>query len=269
MTKYFYYSCYNKYGDNMIYIDLLVIEDLCLNYIVLLSVGILLNRITKLKKVFLSSVIGIIPIVFLILDINKLTLFLITIIFAFIMAIISFNYIDIIYTIRNVIYMYLISIFLAGSIYLINIYFLPQINSSVLLVIVYLLLSPVITILFIKSMRLIKTNYSNCYMIDIYFKDKPKITVNSYLDTGNNLTDPYFHKPVILVSKKIIDSKNNHLIMVPYNTIDSHGILPCIKPEKIYIHGIGYRKNLLVGIIDEVNIEGSECILNKQLLERI
>ena len=34
----------------MIYIDLLVFEDLILNYIILLATGILLNRITNFKK---------------------------------------------------------------------------------------------------------------------------------------------------------------------------------------------------------------------------
>ena len=95
----------------MIYIDLLIIMDLILNYIVLLSTGILLNRLTKLKKVFLSSVIGTIPLVFLFLSISNILLFIITFIFAFIMSIISYNYKDIIYTFKNIFYMYLISIF--------------------------------------------------------------------------------------------------------------------------------------------------------------
>ena len=253
----------------MVYVDLLVIQDLILNYIVLLSTGILLNRITKLKRVFLSSVIGTIPLIFLFLNINYILLFIITIVFGFIMSIISFKYKDIIYTIKNTIYMYLISIFLAGSLYLISVYFMPQTDNTILYTLTYLLLSPLITYLFIKSMKQIKNNYSNYYKVDIYFKDKPIITVNAYLDTGNNLNDPYFHKPVILLDRNIINIDKEKTILVPYNTIDNHGLITCIKPERIYIHNIGYRKRLLIGLINEINIEGADCILNKELLERI
>jgi len=253
----------------MIYIDLLVIEDLILNYIILLGTGTLLNRITKLKKIFLSSVIGTIPLVFLFTSVNKIIISIISTIFSFIMSLISFGYKNIIYTMINTLYMYFLSVFLAGTIYLINSNYLPQINSYILNVIVLITISPLITYIYIKSINKIKTNYSNYYQIDIYLKDKPKITINSYLDTGNKLRDPYTGKPIILVSKKTINYTPKKNILVPYNTIDNHSLLRCFSPEKIYIHKVGERKRVLIGIIDEVGIEGAECILNQKLLERI
>ena len=56
----------------MVYIDLLVIQDLIYNYMILISVGTLLTRITNIKKIFLSSVIGTIPLIFLFLKISNL-----------------------------------------------------------------------------------------------------------------------------------------------------------------------------------------------------
>lgn len=253
----------------MVYIDILVIEDLIINYLILLGTSILLNRITKLKKIFLSSVIGTIPLIFIFTNTNKLTLNIISISFSLIMSIISFNYKDLIYTIKNIIYMYFISTFLAGSLYLINTNFLPEINSYILNVIILITISPIITYTYIKSINKIKTNYSNYYQIDIYLKDKPKITTNAYLDTGNKLKDPYTGKSIILVSKKVINKEVGKIVLVPYNTIDSHNLLKCFSPEKIYIHKVGERKKVLIGIIDEVGIEGAECILNQKLLERI
>jgi len=94
----------------MVYVDLLVIQDLIYNYVILLGISLLLTRITNLKKIFLSSVIGTIPLIFLCLDINNNLNFLISLIFSIIMSLITFSYKDIIYTIKNVIYMYLISI---------------------------------------------------------------------------------------------------------------------------------------------------------------
>ncbi len=253
----------------MVYVDLLVIENLILNYCLLIGVAILLNRITKIYKVIISSMIGCIPLIFLFTNISSIVNFLISIFFSFIMSIISFKYKDLIYTIKNVIYLFLISIFLAGTIYLINVNLLPKIDNFFLNFIILIILSPIITRLYTKSIIKINYKYSNYYQIDIYLKDKPKITLTSYLDTGNILKDPYLKKPIILVDKNKINYQFEKIIYVPYNTIDNHGILKCFKPEKIYIDKIGYRKKVLIGLIDEVGIEGADCILNKELLERI
>lgn len=250
----------------MIYVDLLIIEDLLLNYIILFGAGILLNRIIILKKIFFSSIIGIIPIFFLFTNINKMGIFVLLFIFSIIMSLISFGYKDIIYLINNIIYMYFISIFLAGTIYLINTYFLPHINSYLLNTFILIIIALVTTYIYVKSLKKIKLDNSNYYKIDIYLKDKPKITIMSFLDTGNKLIDPYSNKPIILISKKIINIDNVKKLLVPYNTIDSNGLLECFSPEKIYIHKIGYRKKLLIGVIDEIGIEGADCILNQKLI---
>ena len=143
----------------MVYVDLLVIEDLILNYCLLIGTSLLLNRPTKLKKIFLSSVIGCIPLIFLFTDINKIFLFLISMFFAFIMSIISFKYKDIIHTIKNIIYMYLISIFLAGTIYLINVNFLPKIDNFFLNFIILIFLSPIFTFLLLVIVFIFLTRY--------------------------------------------------------------------------------------------------------------
>ena len=252
----------------MIYADLLIIEELILNYIIILSTGILLNRITDLKKIFISSIIGSIPTLLLFTNINKLLLSIVNIIFMILMSIIAFNYKNIIYTFKNIIYIYFISIFLAGSIYLINTNYLPKTNSYMLNIIIYILISIISTYIYTKTIKKLKTNNSNYYKIDIYLKDKPKITLISFLDTGNKLKDPYSNKPVILVSKNKIYHEVEKKILVPYNTIDSHGLIECFSPEKIYIDKIGYKKRLLIGLIDKVNIEDADCIMNELLIER-
>ena len=253
----------------MVYIDLLVIEDFILNYIILYGTGIILNRITKFKKIFLSSAIGNIPLIFLFLNINSITINFLNFLFSILMSIISFGYKGIIYTIKNILYMYFTSIFIAGSLYLINTNIFLNIDSNIINFIILLTISPIITYIYIKSIINIKNINSNYYKIDIYLKDKPKITIISFLDTGNKLIDPYSKKPIILVTNKIISKPKEKIILVPYNTIDSHGILECFSPEKIYIDKVGYRKRVLIGFIDNINIEGADCLLNQKLIERI
>ena len=48
----------------MLYVDLLVIEDLILNYCILIGTSLLLNRRTSLPKLFFSSVTGTIDITY-------------------------------------------------------------------------------------------------------------------------------------------------------------------------------------------------------------
>ena len=252
----------------MVYIDLLVIQDLIYNYVILFGVSILLKRITNIKKIFLSSTIGTIPLIFLFLNINNLLMFFISFLFSIIMSIVTFKYKDILYTIKNIFYMYTTSIFIAGSINIININLLPNINSYLLNIIVLILIAPIITYIYIKSISKFKENYSNYYKVDIYLKEE-KITLTAFLDTGNKLIDPYKRRPIILINKSLINIAKQKIILVPYNTVNNSDLLKCIIPKKILIHDIGYRTNFLVGIMEEINIEGVDCILNSKLLERV
>ena len=58
-------------------------------------------------------------------------------------------------------------------------------------------------------------------------------------------------------------------MLVPYNSLNNHGLLKCIVPDKIYIDNVGIKKNFLIGISEEeINIEGVDCILHSSLMER-
>lgn len=258
---------YNHFGDYMIYIELLLIEDFIYNYVILFSVGILLKRNTNIKKTLLASLIGTISIItFFISSLNIFKL-IISFIFSFLMATISFSYKNIIYTIKNIFYMYISSIFLAGTIYLINTNI--NINNYLFSVMFLILISPIITLIYLKSIKNITNNYSNYYKLNIYIDEEYTITTTGFLDTGNKLKDPYKQRPIILIDKKLIKKNNNKIILVPYRTISDESLLKCIIPKKIYIENIGYRKNFLIGLVDEINIEGADCILHQKLLERI
>lgn len=248
------------------YIELVVIEDLFFNYITLMCVGILLNRITKFKKVFLASVIGTINLIFLLLNSNLAITFITSILFSMIMSIISFKYKDLIYTLKNITYMYLSSIFLGGGINLINTYFLYNIESQFLYIIILFIFSPLVTYSYIKGIKSIKINHSKYYKLNIYLFNQEKIEVSAFLDTGNKLTDPYTHKPIILLKKSLVKEKNQKKIFVPYNTVNNHSLLECIIPDKITIEKVGEKNKLLIGLVDEINIEGIDCILNEKLL---
>lgn len=193
-------------------------------------------------------------------SINRLLLELITII---LMITIAFKYKNIRYFLTNILYTYILSILLGGLIYLFNSKVTLNIYLNYLVIII---LSIEVMTLYIKENKKIKNTYNNYYKVDIYFKDKEKISLIGFLDTGNNLYDPYKKRPIILVDKKY--QKEDKFILVPYHTINGEGLLKCIKPEKVYIEKIGYKTNLLVAFSSSPStINGGEVLLHKDLMK--
>lgn len=255
-----------------IYIDLLILLNFILDFLLLMGVGIILNRQTNLKKILISSIIGSVTIISLFFSISSFSLFLIKLIISIIMVIVTFGYRDIYYTLKNLFYLYTISIILGGFFYYINIEFnlLLNTNGIVLNFIILLLCSPIVIYFYIKQIKDIKLNYNNYYNIDVYLKNGKIIELTAFLDTGNKLIDPYKRRPIILINKDKLGVNFNieNCLLVPYDTVDNHGLLKCLVPDKIYIHNVGIRNNFLIGISEEkIKIDGVDCILNKMLLE--
>ena len=243
-----------------IYIDLFFLFNTIMDIIIITSVSILLKRKTTYKRILISSLLGGLSSLMLFTSINRLLLELITII---LMITIAFKYKNIRYFLTNILYTYILSILLGGLIYLFNSKVTLNIYLNYLVIII---LSIEVMTLYIKENKKIKNTYNNYYKVDIYFKDKEKISLIGFLDTGNNLYDPYKKRPIILVDKKY--QKEDKFILVPYHTINGEGLLKCIKPEKVYIEKIGYKNNLLVAFSSSPStINGVEVLLHKDLMK--
>jgi len=167
------------------------------------------------------------------------------------------------YTFKNIMYMYIVSILLGGILYLFNI----EVSSNPLFTyLIMIVISIEVMVLYVKEIKMMKSIYNNYYKVDIYFKDNDKVSLTSFVDTGNNLYDPYKKRPIILVSNKY--RREGNYILVPYHTISGEGLLECIKPEMIFIEGIGYKGNLLIGFSDSPSfIDGVDVILHKDLMK--
>lgn len=243
-----------------IYIDLFFLLNLIMDCIIIISTSILLKRKTSTIRIILSSLLGGISSLLLFSNINKILLEVISII---LMVLIAFGYNKIRYIIKNIIYVYLLSTLLGGIIYLFNI----KVSNNVFLTyLIIIIISIEVLILYIKEIKKMKNIYNNYYKVDIYFKDKEKISVIGFVDTGNNLYDPYKKRPIILLSKKYI--RDDNYILVPYYTMSGEGLLKCIKPDIIFIEGIGYKGNVLIGFSDSPKlIDGVDVILHKDIMK--
>lgn len=256
-----------------IYLDGVFILNFFFDFILLLSVSIILKRNIKIKYLILGSIVGSLSIFMLFLSINKFELIIYKIIISILMIITSFGYKDIKYTIKNTIYLYLLSIILGGFLYMINNSFdyhngLIFYNEGISINIIFIIfVTPILLYINIKNIHNIK-KYNLYYKVSIYIGDI-LIKTTGYLDTGNTLVSPYSNRPVILLKNKSPVFENLKYNLIPYNTIDNIGYIKSYKPDKVLINGNEYTK-VMIGLIDhDIGFDGVDCILNNKLLEEI
>ncbi len=260
-----------------IYLDLLFLLNFLIDFLILLTVCIILKRNIKMRRIILASIIGSLSILVLFIDVSNLILFFYKLILSVIIILVTFGYKDIKYLINNLLYFYSVSIILGGFLYYLNVEFsyrnigLVFYNKGLSINYIFLLtVSPLILYIYTKQAKRFKNVYSLNYKVDLYLKNGKIYNLNGYLDTANNLTEPYKQRAVIIVNdKKLIkEITQENFILVPYDTVDSHGILKCIIPKKVYIKGIGLMNNIVVGISsNDFKMDGVNCILNNLLLE--
>ena len=264
---------YTLFGDTLkIYLDLILIINFFFDFILLLFVSILLKRNSKLNRIILSSFFGGLSILFLFFKINSFELFIFKIIISIIMVLIAFGYKNIKYTIFNLLYLYIISIFLGGFLYFINLELsykhigLIFINNGFSInILLIILLTPIILYIYYYQSKKLKNNYNNYYKVKIYYNNNI-IDCIGYMDTGNNLIDKITHKKVILIDKRKIIFNIDKFRYIPLKTISGNNLIKCIKIDKVVINNKEYH-NLLLGIIDNINLDGIDVILNNKMEE--
>ena len=92
-----------------IYLDIVLLINFGFDFLLLLSVSLILRRNIKLYKLMIGAFIGSISILTLFMKINSLELFVIKIIISILMCISTFNYKNLKYTIKNIIFLYISS----------------------------------------------------------------------------------------------------------------------------------------------------------------
>lgn len=247
-----------------VYIDLVFLLNFLIDLNLLFIVNHVLKRHKKKKRIIASALFGNVTLIFLFFPVSSFFLFIIKILLCFFMSVIAFSYKNMKYTITNMIYIYMTSTIFGGALFLLK----EQIKNNFTYILFLLLLIPLIAYEIKKIVAQSKTNYNCYYLIKIEFKNT-SIELNSFLDTGNKLIDPYTHKGIILVNKDKI--KNlvpiRSPIYVPFKSLNHTGLIPCIKPVRIEINGLSF-KNYLIGLSDDpFLIDGIDCILNYKLME--
>ena len=243
-----------------VYLDLVFFMNFGFDFLLLLTVNLVLKRNRKLPSILLGSAIGALSIFFLFLPLNSVTLFLLKILVSFLMIWTTF-------------YLYFISILLGGFLYYLNLEFSYQ-NQGLIFFhngfsinfILLFILSPFILWCYLKQIKSFKTTYHAYYQVELIYLGKSYFHTG-YLDTGNKLYDPYKHRPVLLLyDPKLKLKKNTKLIYIPYEGLNHTGVIPCVVVEKVIIDGTIEKEKLLVGLSQEpFKIDGISMILHVDL----
>lgn len=248
-----------------IYIDVVLFINFSFDLLILLTTSIVLKRNAKFYKLMLGAFVGSLSILFLFIKITSFQLFLLKILISILMLLISFGYKNIKYFLKNMLFLYTVSIILGGFLYFLSITFSYKNTGLVFyfkgLSINYIFLlisSPIILYIYIKESKMFKRIHNNIYKVKLEVENKI-YELNGFMDTGNNLVDPYFYKPIILINKKIKSNKN---IIVPCSVVLGSGSLNCVKGKLIYKNR---TYDVYVGTCFKINIDGVDCLLNNKL----
>ena len=104
----------------VIYVDLIIIFNFLIDLLLLIGVSALLKRKTNIIRIIIASSFGSLSTILLFYINNNLFLLTYKFITSIIMIVISFKYQNFNYFKDNLVYLYILSIILGGTIYLIN-----------------------------------------------------------------------------------------------------------------------------------------------------
>ena len=252
-----------------IYVDGLLFLNFFFDFLLLLSVSVILKRNVPLFRIILGAFIGSLTILILFFKITSFELFLIKVYLSIIMCLISFGFKDLKYTLKNILFLYLVSIILGGFLYMINIEFgyknegLVFINKGISLNVIFLIIfSPIVLYIYVKEMKSYKAKIGNYYKVNIYI-EKKVLNLNGYLDTGNTLK----YKGRLVILTNIKNSFKNKIYMIPYMGASGYGVLECIRVRKVEVLDLGVFEDVYLGFSKTLNLKEADVLLNAFMRE--
>ena len=272
-----------------VYLDIVLLENLCMNYIILFATGYILKMKAKHIRLTISALIGGVYSILAYMEILEIySNFILKIILSIVMVYIAYNSKDIKSLSKQLIIFYLTSFVFGGCAFALLYFIKPQeiLIRNGLFVGTYplkvallggILGFAIVTIAF----KLVKTKLRKKDMfcnITIKFKNE-EVKTRAMIDTGNMLKDPISRMPVIVVEKNILykilpDKILNNLNRiiggdVPNEVYEDENLEYITKFRVIPFSSIGKQNGLLLGFKASkvvVNINGNEEIIENVIV---
>lgn len=200
----------------ILYIDVIFLENLCINYIILFATGIITKNKIKKLRIFISSILGSIYAIISIFSIFQMyTNIFFKILISILMVHIAYRPENIKELIRKLMVFYLTSFAFGGCAYALlyiikpqNIFMKNGMYIGTYPIKIALLGGLIGFSLIVNVFKMIKNRINKkdifCY-IEIEFNNK-KACMKSLVDTGNMLKDPISNMPVIVVEKEKLNN---------------------------------------------------------------
>ena len=280
-----------------VYVDVVLLENLCMNYIILFGTGYIIKLKIKHWRILVSSSIGAVYAILAYMGIFPLYANIVAkIILSLCMVYIAFNPKNIKAIIKELALFYLVSFALGGCAFALLYIVRPQdifMKDGVYIgtypLKIALLGGIVGFIITYVAFKVVKTRMNKNELIyEIVLKiNEKELTTKVMLDTGNMLKDPISNNPVVLIEKKILynilpkellentknmlggDFKNNEdleneyrtrLRIIPFTSVGKqNGMMLGIKVDEIKI---------ITDIDEIINTNAIVCVYEKEFSKR-
>ncbi len=270
------------------YLDLIILENVCMNYLILYTTGRLLKRKQNRLRLLVASILGSLYVFSLYVNLPNYIINISKIVIAGILVKIGFNSIGAKNLAKETLVFLFVSFVYAGCtlgfVHCVKPKVMYMVNGIIIggdYIFEILLISALVSLILIKLvMNIIKlksklTKKDMICELTIYIKET-YIKVKSLMDTGNLLTDPISKDPVIIVEKNAMknlipinemqeieqmmggdknfktDNLNGNIRIIPYMSLgNKDGIIPAYKVDKVkveYQDEIYEINNVLIGI---------------------
>lgn len=264
-----------------IYLDVVLIENLCMNYIILFATGYLLKIKMNHIRLILSAILGGIYSILAYMEILEIySNFALKIILSIVMVYLAYHAKNVKQLAKQLIFFYLTSFVFGGCAFALLYFIKPQeilirngtyigtypLKIAILGGIVGFTIT-VVAFHFVKKKITKKDMYCN---ITIYFEEK-NVTATALLDTGNMLKDPITSMPVIVVEKEILKNILPEIILnnlnkiiggdVPKEVYEDENLEYITKFRVIPFSSIGKTNGMLLGFkANKIEIKDEESI---------
>lgn len=280
-----------------IYVDVVLLENLCMNYIILFGTGYIIRLKIKHLRILLSSLIGAIYAILAYAGIFPMYAnIFVKIVLSICMVYIAFYPKNIKGMVKELIVFYLVSFALGGCAFALLYIVRPQDifmkdgvyigTYPIKIALLGGIVGFVVTYIAFKVVKTRMTKNELIYDMVIKIKDK-ELTTKVMLDTGNMLKDPISNMPVVLVEKSILypilpkelleNSKNilggdfkenedinneyrTRLRIIPFTSVGKqNGMMLGIKVDKIKI---------ITDVDEVINDNAIICVYEKEFSKR-
>lgn len=208
-----------------VYIDIVLIENLCMNYIILFATGYILKVKIKHIRIIISALIGGLYSILAYAQILEIysNIFM-KIILSIVMVYLSFNSKNIKQLAKQITIFYLVSFVFGGCSFALLYFIRPQEvfikNGSfvgtypIKIALLGGIVGFTITVIAFKIVKY-RMQKKDMYCDITIFMEGKSITTKAIIDTGNMLKDPISRIPVIVVEKAILND------LIPYKILNN------------------------------------------------